>query len=164
MRTCNWYRFVVLCLITTAVLGILNIYFGVVPSQGETPCVCDCTQAIARQKSELKVYYEQEIETRDQKIKKFESASHVSTPVVAKVTDTEGEHRLAVLVPFRNRHEELQDFVPHIHQFLSRQNVHHEIWVINQADTYRSKHAHTSPFKLQCVSPPFPLPPSLTQV
>lgn len=46
-------------------------------------------------------------------------------------------HKLAVVVPFRNRYEEMMAFVPHMHSFLTRQNVDHHIWVINQADTHR---------------------------
>ena len=57
---------------------------------------------------------------------------------VANLTDQWSSHRLAVIVPFRNRWEELLQFVPHIHQFLNRQKVSHSIWVINQADSHRS--------------------------
>ena len=46
-------------------------------------------------------------------------------------------HQLAVVVPFRNRFEELLEFAPHIHSFLLRQNVQHQIWVINQVDKHR---------------------------
>ena len=49
------------------------------------------------------------------------------------------KHNLAVVVPFRNRYEEMMEFVPHIHNFLLRQNVNHHIWIINQVDTHRSK-------------------------
>lgn len=49
----------------------------------------------------------------------------------------ESLHQLAVIVPFRNRYEEMIEFVPHIHSFLERQNVKHKIWIINQADTHR---------------------------
>jgi hypothetical protein len=49
----------------------------------------------------------------------------------------ESLHQLAVIVPFRNRYEEMIEFVPHIHNFLERQNVKHKIWIINQADTHR---------------------------
>ena len=48
-----------------------------------------------------------------------------------------GSHRLAVVVPFRNRFEELLEFAPHIHQFLERQKIGHQIWIINQADSHR---------------------------
>lgn len=46
-------------------------------------------------------------------------------------------HKLAVVVPFRNRYEEMLEFVPHMHRFLTKQNVSHDIWIINQADTHR---------------------------
>lgn len=46
-------------------------------------------------------------------------------------------HRLAVVVPFRNRYEEMMEFVPHMHKFLIRQNVSHDIWIINQVDSHR---------------------------
>ena len=42
------------------------------------------------------------------------------------------DHRLAVIVPFRNRFEELQEFIPYMHRFLQAQNVNHEIFIINQ--------------------------------
>ena len=132
MRTCNWYRVVVLCLLSSGVLGVLNIIFGVVPPQ--EPCTCDCSGAISRQKAELKVFYEHEIYIREQRIERMESEAATYGSTTATKTP---EHRLAVLVPFRDRHEELQEFVPHIHQFLTRQNVHHDIWIINQADSHR---------------------------
>ncbi len=40
--------------------------------------------------------------------------------------------QLAVIVPFRDRFEELLKFVPHMHQFLLNQSVTHEIFIINQ--------------------------------
>ena len=139
MRACNLYRVLVLCLLSASVLGLLNIisYRDVPPPE---PCICDCSDAISRHKEELKVFYEHEIDVREQNIKALQSeaASQRSTALANKAGN-EGpvEHRLAVLVPFRDRHEELQEFVPHIHLFLTRQNVHHEIWIINQADTHR---------------------------
>lgn len=47
------------------------------------------------------------------------------------------DHRLAILVPFRNAHQELQRFVPHMSQFLERQNIDFTIFIINQLDRYR---------------------------
>lgn len=127
-------------MLVAALLGVLNLYLGQPPPE---PCGCDCTQAMARQRAELKVFYEQEIESRERKIKQLtESASALrdstKTAGVGRVEGKTGGHRLAVLVPFRNRHEELQEFVPHIHQFLNRQGVSHDIWIINQADSFRS--------------------------
>lgn len=52
-----------------------------------------------------------------------------------------GPHQLAVVVPFRDRFEEMLEFAPHIHQFLERQKVRHQIWIINQADSHRFNRA-----------------------
>lgn len=41
-------------------------------------------------------------------------------------------HKLAVLVPFRDRFEELLQFVPHMNKFLSRQNINFKIYILNQ--------------------------------
>ena len=48
-----------------------------------------------------------------------------------------GGHKLCLLVPFRDRFEELLEFAPYIHKFLSQQNVEHKIYVMNQVDGYR---------------------------
>lgn len=50
-------------------------------------------------------------------------------------------HKLAVIIPFRNRFEELMEFVPWIHKFLNKQGVHHKIVVVNQVDTHRFNRA-----------------------
>nr|CAG4651225.1 EOG090X0AZ6 [Simocephalus serrulatus] len=50
-------------------------------------------------------------------------------------------HRLAVIVPFRDRFEELMEFVPHMHQFLLNQSVLHEIFIVNQKDDFRFNRA-----------------------
>lgn len=52
-----------------------------------------------------------------------------------------GPHKLAVIVPFRDRFEELLEFAPHMHDFLNRQRVRHQIWVINQVDEHRFNRA-----------------------
>jgi xylosylprotein 4-beta-galactosyltransferase len=49
--------------------------------------------------------------------------------------------KLAVLVPFRDRFDELTEFVPHMHNFLMHQAVNHEIVVLNQVDKYRFNRA-----------------------
>ncbi|KAL4232083.1 Beta-1 [Mactra antiquata] len=48
-----------------------------------------------------------------------------------------GYHKLAVIVPFRDRLEELLEFVPHIHTYLNKKHIRHKIIVVNQADTLR---------------------------
>lgn len=51
------------------------------------------------------------------------------------------QHHLCILVPFRDRFEELLQFAPHMKKFLAAQDVSHEIWVINQADEWRFNRA-----------------------
>lgn len=146
MRACSWYRVVVVCLLSGSVLGVLNFLLCAVPPA--EPCNCDCFEVVSRREAELKVFYEHEIDTREKKIREIEALQRpVDISAVPSKSHGNGKateqplHRLAVLVPFRNRHEELYEFVPHIHQFLNRQNVHHEIWVINQADSHRFNRA-----------------------
>ena len=45
------------------------------------------------------------------------------------------QHNLCILIPFRDRFEELLEFVPRITKFLERQNVEHKIFIINQVIT-----------------------------
>ncbi|ELT90432.1 hypothetical protein CAPTEDRAFT_75285, partial [Capitella teleta] len=54
---------------------------------------------------------------------------------------TWGQHRLAIIVPFRDRFDELLEFVPHMHQFLSAQRIRHKIVVVNQQDKHRFNRA-----------------------
>jgi len=51
------------------------------------------------------------------------------------------QHKLAVIVPFRDRFEELLEFVPHMHSFLKNASIAHKIYVINQVDTHRFNRA-----------------------
>ena len=46
-------------------------------------------------------------------------------------------HKLAVIVPFRDRYTEMLTFVPHIHKYLNAKNIDHKIYVINQVDDLR---------------------------
>lgn len=41
-------------------------------------------------------------------------------------------HKLAVLVPYRERFEELLAFAPYLHNFLNEQEVSHHIYILNQ--------------------------------
>ncbi|XP_076061435.1 beta-1,4-galactosyltransferase 7 isoform X2 [Oratosquilla oratoria] len=50
-------------------------------------------------------------------------------------------HKLAILIPFRDRFEELLEFAPHISEFLNRQKKNHHIFVINQVDNLRFNRA-----------------------
>ncbi|KRT79254.1 hypothetical protein AMK59_7158, partial [Oryctes borbonicus] len=50
-------------------------------------------------------------------------------------------HKLAVLVPFRDRFDELLQFVPYMHNFLNKQHINHNIFVLNQVDPFRFNRA-----------------------
>ncbi|XP_054143988.1 beta-1,4-galactosyltransferase 7 [Melozone crissalis] len=50
-------------------------------------------------------------------------------------------HRLALLVPFRERFEELLAFVPYMHRFLSKKKIRHRIFILNQVDHFRFNRA-----------------------
>nr|XP_046262246.1 beta-1,4-galactosyltransferase 7 isoform X1 [Scatophagus argus] len=52
-----------------------------------------------------------------------------------------GPHKLALIVPFRERFEELLVFVPFMHTFLNKKKIRHKILVINQVDHYRFNRA-----------------------
>lgn len=55
--------------------------------------------------------------------------------------DTKGKKRLAVIVPFRDRFEELLKFVPHMNKFLSEQKIPYHIFIVNQVDRFRFNRA-----------------------
>lgn len=46
------------------------------------------------------------------------------------------KHKLAVLVPFRDRFEELLAFIPHMSRFLNKQHVEHGFYVLNQVSSF----------------------------
>lgn len=50
-------------------------------------------------------------------------------------------HKLAVVVPFKDRFEELAYFVPHISRFLKSKSINFKIFIINQVDNYRFNRA-----------------------
>ncbi|XP_058505398.1 beta-1,4-galactosyltransferase 7 isoform X2 [Solea solea] len=52
-----------------------------------------------------------------------------------------GPHKLALIIPFRERFEELLVFVPFMHTFLNKKKIRHKIIVINQVDHYRFNRA-----------------------
>ncbi|KAJ8338479.1 hypothetical protein SKAU_G00374450 [Synaphobranchus kaupii] len=52
-----------------------------------------------------------------------------------------GPHKMALLIPFRERFEELLVFVPYMHSFLNQKKIRHTIFIINQMDHYRFNRA-----------------------
>jgi len=59
------------------------------------------------------------------------------SPVLLCDDPSWGVHRMAVVVPFRDRFDDLLEFVPALHRFLCAQQVRHQIFIINQVDAYR---------------------------
>lgn len=49
--------------------------------------------------------------------------------------------KLALLVPFRDRFDELLQFGPHMKAFLDEQQIPHHIFILNQVDRYRFNRA-----------------------
>nr|CAG4646482.1 EOG090X0AZ6 [Macrothrix elegans] len=51
------------------------------------------------------------------------------------------QKKLAIIVPFRNRFDELLKFLPYMHRFLKNQSVPHEFFIVNQQDENRFNRA-----------------------
>lgn len=65
-------------------------------------------------------------------------------PTKAVINDSvpkKGKHKLGVIVPYRERFEELLEFVPHMSKYLAEKNIWYQIYVINQVDEYRFNRA-----------------------
>lgn len=60
---------------------------------------------------------------------------------VEAASESRTAHRAAVVVPFRDRFEELSLFVPHLSRFLANKSIAHDIWVVNQIDGLRFNRA-----------------------
>ena len=63
---------------------------------------------------------------------KSESDGTFQHPEIMKEGQQQNGHLMCILIPFRNRLEELTEFVPRITQFLGHQNIKNKIVVINQ--------------------------------
>lgn len=81
-------------------------------------------------------------EQRYEKEKMIFPADNVKVPNEKRdVGNFDSSHKLAVIIPFRNRFEELMEFAPWIHKFLNKQGVNHKIVVVNQVDMHRFNRA-----------------------
>ncbi|XP_011503121.1 PREDICTED: beta-1,4-galactosyltransferase 7 [Ceratosolen solmsi marchali] len=60
---------------------------------------------------------------------------------VNRVASKHHKHHLAILVPFRDRFEELLMFAPHMKKFLDKQDIDYHIFILNQIDRYRFNRA-----------------------
>ena len=121
-----------LIVITFLLLLVVNIQLLRTPLEGKS-LQCNCKNESRRESPNV-----------DGTANTSVSESIRTTTLVTNqiiVTEDWGKHQLAVIVPFRGRYEELLQFSPHIHEFLNRQRIRHQIWVINQQDKYRFNRA-----------------------
>ena len=128
----------VVVIIAFFILVLINVQLLRTPQEART-LQCNCNNEIRHEdgKSDSATT----ATTVSDSVKTARTApSHVAATAVKNEKDW-GEHQLAVLVPFRDRYEELLQFAPHIHKFLNRQRIRHQIWVINQQDEYRFNRA-----------------------
>ncbi|KAJ1348442.1 Xylosylprotein 4-beta-galactosyltransferase [Parelaphostrongylus tenuis] len=70
--------------------------------------------------------------------------------VIGPLSDSKGHiplptaflsHKLCVIVPFRDRDEELSEFAPHISKFLRKQGIDFYLLLMNQTDNFRFNRA-----------------------
>ena len=59
----------------------------------------------------------------------------------SKILNDNKTHKLAIVVPFRDRFDELLYFVPILSKFLVKKSIDFKIYIINQADNYRFNRA-----------------------
>lgn len=125
-------------------LNMLFLWFSVPGPVPPCDCRCDTLRGTLPDNSNVQSHNFSSLVVTNSSNFSFDAntASHVTTTVTTGSPALQAEelwepHHLAVVVPFRNRYEEMMEFVPHIHQFLTRQRVRHQIWVINQADKHR---------------------------
>ncbi|CAH1785198.1 unnamed protein product [Owenia fusiformis] len=116
-------RLSIICL-TIIFLSTLYLSFSSLPE----PCNCPSTSS---------THLEDDNAPKQRTI--TETAQNKS--IVVDETEHWGPHKLGIIVPFRDRFEELTEFVPYMHQYLNRQKIRHKIYVMNQADHFRFNRA-----------------------
>jgi len=145
-------RGVRLLLLAGVILLTMNVWFlwDQLQDANGLKCVCDCNDGGSKRNCHSNSV------SNSESIKSLNATrvASLSIDVTKKQATTRSEtvtlsvpsnetskrtdpHQLAVVVPFRNRFEELLEFAPHIHSFLTRQKVRHQIWIVNQADKHR---------------------------
>ncbi|CAJ0578874.1 unnamed protein product, partial [Mesorhabditis spiculigera] len=81
----------------------------------------------------LLCYFWYSLELADNTTRSAASISHVAPKFAGP--------KLCVIVPFRDRYDELKVFAPYMHSFLNNQSIPHEILVLNQTDRFRFNRA-----------------------
>lgn len=115
---------VITCFTATLIVGILSM-----PLAEPQPCNCQCDFV----SSEL---------GSSNLINNKNLSNVISKSITTNHNNNKNDnHRLAVLVPFRERFEELLQFIPHLGNFLNKQNINYHIFILNQIDRYRFNRA-----------------------
>nr|CAG4652136.1 EOG090X0CO7 [Triops cancriformis] len=70
-----------------------------------------------------------------------EGGDEISREVRTDQDKVMSSRTLAVIVPFRERFEELLEFIPYMNNFLTAKNIRHEIIIVNQLGDYRFNRA-----------------------
>ncbi len=136
----SWLLFVIFGVVfTTMNLFILN-YLVQTPSKN-TECDCNRERNLHTVSVTLSSRFTTSLRTSTSSTSTSTSTSQAVVATTIISDNRTNAHKLAVVVPFRDRHEEMMEFIPHMHKFLKRQNIVHQIWVINQVDTHRSGHS-----------------------
>ena len=58
-----------------------------------------------------------------------------------KPSNCTARHKVAIIIPFKNRENQLKKFVNHYHHILMRQELEYGIYVVNQEDMYKFNRA-----------------------
>ena len=72
------------------------------------------------------------------KLTVFPYSQHVLSGGRFVPTDCRAQSRVAVIIPYRNREEQLKLFLNHIHPILSRQQLIYGIYVVGQVNVLHS--------------------------
>ena len=107
------------------------IYLLLAPITGP-PDTCDCTKKQTLNNADTSLEHGRHGEP-------VHHEEYQESQEKAKVEPEEswGPHKLAIIIPFRDRFDELVEFVPYMHKFLNQQKVRHRFIVVNQVDHLR---------------------------
>ncbi|XP_038070699.1 beta-1,4-galactosyltransferase 7-like [Patiria miniata] len=101
-------------------------------------CTCASIDVLVQKVRNL----QEEIRTKDDALTNCKTAKRGGEEGDDAVGDASWDpHVLCILVPHRDRFEELMEFVPYMDKFLSQQMVRHRFVVINQIDAHRFNRA-----------------------
>jgi len=62
-------------------------------------------------------------------------------PQQQSISPPSSSHKLCIIVPFRDRYQQLLEFAPYMTNFLNKQGIEHEFWIVNQMDGFRFNRA-----------------------